>query len=684
MHDFFTSNTGTQKIYVLYGLGGAGKTQIALKFIKELSFNFSDIFIDTSTIATIDIGLKNIAIIKGCGDSAEEGLLWLTSQAQGWLLLFNNADDPTINMQDFFPECDHGNIIITSQNPGLCVYAGSDSLVSDMEEKDAVLLLLKSAAQRVTATAEQIAAEIVKALCYLPLAIVQAGAFISKSRNLGNYLELYTKNQAKLLREKPAQSQDHYKWTVYATWQMSFDQLSPVAAMLLQHCSFLHYNGISEAIFSYASKYSSNSGGPPEEGLRETLEFLSYFCGPTREWDSLQITMVMNDIQAYSLMGFDEKTKLFSIHPLVHAWGRATISDPDRCMLTMSNILGMTLAECSKWDSLLTSLVLCPHVELAVQTSADLAWIFRHHYGLLFNEAGEYKESAGMLETVLEEENRLLGDKHPDTLVTMGNLASTYSDLGEYGKASVLQMAVLEKQKQILGDNHPDTLLAMGNLASTYSDLGKYEKASVLQMAVLEKQKQILGDNHPHILLAMGNLASTYSHLGQYGKASVLQMAVLEKRKQILGDNHPSTLLAMGNLARTYTNLGEYEHASDFEIAVLEKRKQILGDNHPSTLLAMGNLARTYTNLGEYEHASDFEIAVLEKRKQILGDNHPSTLLAMGNLARTYTNLGEYEHASDFEIAVLEKRKQILGDNHPHTLLAMGNLARTYSHLGGV
>ncbi|KAF7341075.1 Kinesin light chain [Mycena sanguinolenta] len=160
---FFTSDTKTQKIYLLHGLGGAGKTQIALKFIKESSSRFSNVFfIDTSTITTIDKGLKNIAVIKSCGDSQQDGLLWLTSNIEDWLLLFDNADDPSINLQDFIPECDHGNMIITSRNPGLCVYAGSDSLVSDMEEKDAVILLLKSAAQKVTAATEQIATEIVK------------------------------------------------------------------------------------------------------------------------------------------------------------------------------------------------------------------------------------------------------------------------------------------------------------------------------------------------------------------------------------------------------------------------------------------------------------------------------------------------------------------------------------------
>jgi hypothetical protein len=51
-------------------------------------------------------------------------------------------------------------------------------------------------------------------LWYLPLAIIQAGAFISKSGALDSYLALYAKNRDRLLREKPAQSHDDYAWTV--------------------------------------------------------------------------------------------------------------------------------------------------------------------------------------------------------------------------------------------------------------------------------------------------------------------------------------------------------------------------------------------------------------------------------------------------------------------------------------
>ncbi|KAJ7903080.1 hypothetical protein B0H13DRAFT_1463787, partial [Mycena leptocephala] len=131
---------------VLYGLGGAGKTQIALKFIEKSHTRFSSTFlIDTSTIETIEACLKNIAVRKKIGDTAEGAIQWFTSKNEEWLLLFDNADQPNIDLNMFLPQCSHGNIIITTRNPGLCVYAGEHSHVQDMEEDDAVTLLLKSA-----------------------------------------------------------------------------------------------------------------------------------------------------------------------------------------------------------------------------------------------------------------------------------------------------------------------------------------------------------------------------------------------------------------------------------------------------------------------------------------------------------------------------------------------------------
>ncbi|KAJ7315301.1 hypothetical protein DFH08DRAFT_942861 [Mycena albidolilacea] len=440
MHSFFTSDVRIQHIYVLYGLGGAGKTQITLKFINESSSRFSDtFFIDASTTTTIDTGLKNIAIVKGSGNSLQDGLQWLASRVEEWLLVFDNTDDPSIDLNDFIPQCNHGNIIITSRNPGLRVY-GSHSLVSDMEEEDAVALLLKSAAQAVT-----------------------------------------TRHHANCNRN----------CKVYTTWQMSFDRLTQPAAMFLQG-------------------FTGTSGIPLT------------FSGAKWQWDSLQFSNMTNEVQAYSLISIDAENKLFSIHPLVHAWSQTT-GNPEKYLSNMGSILGMALSARSRYDIQLGSLAICPHVELALQMDAEVALVFKERYGFILWEAGKYKQYEKLLEGVLEKQKQVLGDNHPDTLCTMGNLATTYSDLGEHQKAKELKATVLEKQEQVLGDNHPDTLETMGNLASTYSDLGEDQKAKELKAAVLEKRKQVLGDNHPDTLITMGNLANTHSDLGEHQKAKELK-----------------------------------------------------------------------------------------------------------------------------------------------------------------
>ncbi|KAJ7480577.1 hypothetical protein FB451DRAFT_1085768, partial [Mycena latifolia] len=123
-----------------------------------------------------------------------------------------------------------------------------------------------------------------------------------------------------LLKEKPAQSHDEYAWTVYTTWQISFDKLSPPATLLLQLCSFLHHGGISEQIFKNASLYTFPTSGPSKQELQIAVNFLSHFLGPNGAWDSLCFWNVTNEPQAYSLINFDAARDVFSIHPLVHTW----------------------------------------------------------------------------------------------------------------------------------------------------------------------------------------------------------------------------------------------------------------------------------------------------------------------------------------------------------------------------
>ncbi|KAJ6549317.1 hypothetical protein DFH09DRAFT_620363 [Mycena vulgaris] len=679
MHQFFKQDLEDQHIYLLYGLGGAGKTQIALKFIKEFFSLFSDIFlIDTSTMETIDTGLKNIAATHNAGSTAQEGLEWLSSKPAEWLLFFDNADDLNINLNQFFPRCTHRNILITSRNPRLRVYAGSHSQVSDMEEPDAVALLLKSCAQDVTTRNMEFATEIVKALYYLPLAIIQAGAFISKSGALSSYLNLYAENQARLLSEQPDQSHDDYARTVYTTWQISFEQLSKPAAIILQLCSFLHHKGISEEIFSRASSYDFQSSSPSKEELDDLLQFLAQFSGQTGVWNSLHFMDIMNEITAYSLADFDPDEKLYSIHPLVHNWSRSTLTDEGQYRYWMVAIVGMSIAvipDHSMWSA---SLKLLPHVDSLLCGNMDISPDFRIEYAHLYFHAERLKDAEQLELALLEHQKSVMGEDHINTLHTLGCLATTYHNLGKLQEAEGLELGLLEKQRKILGEDHLATLHTMGSLASTYYNLNKLPEAEELQVVVLEKQRNILGEDHPETLRTMGSLAATYQHLGKLPEAAELGAPVLEKRRRILGQDHPDTVWAMANLASTYHKLGKLHEAEEFEVVVLEKRRKTLGEDHPATLWAVGNLASTYRRQGKLLDSKDLEVVVLEKRRKIFREDHFDTLWAMRNLASTYHQLGNLKEAQQLYVELLERQTALFGTDHVDTLHATDSLTQIH------
>jgi hypothetical protein len=69
----------------------------------------------------------------------------------------------------------------------------------------------------------------------------------------------------------------------------------------------------------------------------------------------------------------------------------------------------------------------------------------------------------------------------------------------KWDEAEALWIVVMEKRKHLLGEEHPHTLTSMGNLASIYRDQGKLKEADTLETVVMEKRKHLLGEGHSDI-----------------------------------------------------------------------------------------------------------------------------------------------------------------------------------------
>ncbi|KAF9479446.1 FabD/lysophospholipase-like protein [Pholiota conissans] len=330
MHLYFQSNSTCQHTFILHGLGGSGKSQLAFKFVEE-STQFPNIFyVDATNEQTLRTDLESIAP-ENVERSVDESLRWLASQAKNshWLLLFDNADDVNLKLNEYFPSrC--GNILITTRNVELRIYANKDgdAKVMNMGHEDAMKLLLFQARADQNDENKALADAIVKELHYFALAISQAGAYIHCHSSLKGYLAFYLRERDHLLNEVQLQNQDPYTRAVYATWKLSYDKLDTSSKSFLQICSMLHHEGISEKMFERAT-LSKNQLEDSE--LQDTVNNLLSHLGKQKsasegeQWDSWSFQNIIKCLRSYSLIEYDNQNDTYSIHPLVQHWNGTTM-----------------------------------------------------------------------------------------------------------------------------------------------------------------------------------------------------------------------------------------------------------------------------------------------------------------------------------------------------------------------
>ncbi|KAF7334970.1 Pleiotropic drug resistance ABC transporter protein [Mycena venus] len=239
--------------------------------------------------------------------------------------------------------------------------------------------------------------------------------------------------------------------------------------------------------------------------------------------------------------------------------------------------------------------------------------------------------------------------------------AKDRDNLDQFKQVEGLQVMLLEKQREAQGSDHPDTLVSMQNLANTYS-------LDINQGSVSNRDSDLSNSETVTITGASVPNSAAYPSLEALRKEAEQQRVILYHKQRDLGDDHPDTLAAMENLAWTHHELGEYKSAGGLRTVLLEKRRVLLGDEDPLTLHSMHTLGATFNALGQFEKAEGLQIMLLEKLREALGDNHPDTLRIMGNLAHTYRQSGRLAEAENLMLQVLEKQRELLDEAHPDNL----------------
>jgi CHAT domain-containing protein len=301
-----------------------------------------------------------------------------------------------------------------------------------------------------------------------------------------------------------------------------------------------------------------------------------------------------------------------------------------------------------------------------------------------YYEQGLFKKALPLAKNALKIRNEILGEKHPDTLESMNNLAMIYYEFSRESDALPLLEKGYRLMKEVLGEKHPDTLTSLGNLAMIYYELDRLSEALSLLEKNYSLRKEVLGEKHPDTLGSLGNLAMIYYEFGRESDALPLLEKGYRLMKEVLGEKHPETLTSLNNLAVIYQDLGRLSDA----LPLLEKSysliKEVLGEKHPETLTSLNNLAVIYKDLGRLSEALPLFEKCYRLLKEELGEEHPDILTSLTNLALIYQHLGRLSEA----LPLLEKdyrlSKEMFGEKDSDTLISLNNLAAAYIEQGNI
>ena len=561
------------------GLGGVGKTQLALEYSYRHADDYRVIWWvrseEPATLAADYAGLAARIDLpeKEAQDqriAVEAVRRWLEENG-GWLLVFDNAQEPE-NLGEYLPKTGKGHVIITSRNPN---WGGTAKpLPVDVFSRDESIEFLQSR------TGQKDGADtLAGALGDLPLALEQAGAYIQETGiSLSAYLKLFQERRKELLRRgKP----DSYPDTVATTWDLSFQKAReevPASADLLNLCAFLAPDDI------------------PKSLLSEGVEHL-----PERLASAVKDEMALNDAVAamkrYSLMTVADDS--LSVHRLVQAVARDRLSDEERkrwaevAVWLVNDTFPYQTDEFRTWD---TCSILFTHALAAAGNAEwlDVAPISTQNLlvktGLYFKGRGEFDEAKKLHERALPIAENVYGRNDSEVAAIINNLGAILAAMGDFAGAKENYERALQIVETDLCANHPNLATVANNLGILLLELGDLEGAKELIERAVEIDENVSDLDLTNVARDFNNLGSVLHAMGNLEGAKDLIERAIETFEEVLGPDDPWVASAVNNLGSILFDIGDLEGAekcAERALQILEKR---LGEDHPKAKLVRENL----------------------------------------------------------------------------------------------
>ncbi|MBC6459874.1 FxSxx-COOH system tetratricopeptide repeat protein [Actinomadura sp. HBU206391] len=718
LHQRLSHGTTAVLPEALHGMGGVGKSQIAIEYVYRHTRDYDLIWwIPSERPGQIQQSLAELAVQMGLPVSTEVNVavpavreaLRLGRPYRNWLLVFDNAEQLE-EVQDFFPTNGAGKILVTSRNQAWTSVASS--LEVDVFARDESIALLRLRGPELDADD---ANELAHLLGDLPLAIEQAAVWLSETgMPVAEYLHLFREKHDKAAELLHDAAPAAYELPVAAAWNVSLDQLrntDPGALQLLQICAFFAPEPISRRLLSG----TRNVDGPPE-----LMEVLS---------DPVKLGRAVRAINQYALAKLSHKHNTIMLHRLVQRVlvGQMTPqeaaelrhcghqllaqADPNAPELSahwphyadlLPHVLHSDIVECD--DAWARQLVL-NQIQflyqwgdhqgfLSLAQKAVDTWTERlgadHeqtltaglHLGRALRLGGRFREAYEHHVRVRDSLASSQGMEDERTLEAQQFVGGDLRYLGEFAQALELDKQSFDILVRRFGQDDPSTLLQAHLYAIDLRLTGDPERALEHDRDTYQRLVNLFGDNHPRTVGSLASIAVDEMESGRYveGRDTMRQhIRYLEKIHEPGSAGLAEGLTIMSVMER---KAGEHDRALELSEQAMTLLRGRYGQLHPSTVAAAMNHAVNLRQVGDLSDSISLARDTIKQYEAMFGPKHPNTPSAHVNLAVALRLDGQVTEARETDEAALATLTEVLGANHPRSIVCSINLASDLHALG--
>ncbi|KAK1749795.1 hypothetical protein QBC47DRAFT_395340 [Echria macrotheca] len=654
-----SQDVGTKqlKTFVLHGLGGIGKTQLAVEYIFSKRDSYDAIFwLQADQPDKLSAGFGRIAVELGLEskESADDQVAsreivkaWLSNPLKSlapspsgdsltkharWLIVFDNADKPEALLDGgFWPRDGQGSVLVTSRDPmskSEMFFGNAGIELTALKQSDAATLLRTLSLQEGRESSEQLSVDVVQKLNCYPLAIVQmAGIIRRRSLSLAEFLEIYCQEEERTeLHELRVGTLHGYGLTLSSVW--AFDSFTPGARQILSVIALLDPDSIAEEILTTAPQDAMTGFPQTKPAFFRDLSILAQSSIIHRNTDQNELSvhrMVQDVIRSQLLKTDDLVCSVFqvTVRLLSSVW--PFVTTPRKGHTTFDQVDRWT--QCER---------MIPHIVRLRQifedfddskqrgtATVDFAWLLAE--GAWYHlERSNPRECLGFIETGFK-----LTDVSPEDLSFIraefhGTRSSIGLEMNE--KETALyhrEQNVAFREATFAKDGKLNNKLAAG-----YSEYGRalmtcglFGRAAEMFEKSISIREQLPGFTRLQLFNPLRGLALVRWHEGSYEEASELLLGALRDRELAFGRDDKEScrtgelLYSLGSVRQSQ---GLLEESFVYHQRALLQFRSSIGDNHHLTAKACYNLSMHYLRFGDYERT----LALLEQASRVFSRDH--------------------------------------------------------------